>query len=288
MIVFDLINDEAPLFIKGVKLLKKRTLEQKEEIIGVVEGNRWLKESQALACVNRLHFFDELDAKKIDITSEILRISKTYDNFNMYACDRYLIEKPRAYQKKMLVYTYLFFEDLFSRGVNYYFTTGIAYTYNLVSFQVAKRLGVKHVSFYGIRIENRTAVSFDVVNTFDEVLECYKDFQQKEITEHMYESISKFVDRPKQPNYMGNAINSSSLKFIFLKEFFIRFKRYYFSNRHKYDLFTRNPFLLSNFRFKKIIKAKNINFFHNKIFDKINYKDSYFILALRMQPEAST
>lgn len=289
MIVFDLINDEAPLFIEGVeKLLREKFFQQKEEVVGVVEGRRWLEESKNLTCINRLHFFDGLDAKEIDITSEISRISKTYDNFNIYACDRYLIEKPIAYQEKMLVYTYLFYEDLFSKKVDYYFTTGIAYTYNLVSFQVAKRFDVKHVSFYGTRIENRTAISLDVVNTFDEVLNSYKTFQLEKVTQEMYAPIDAFINRPQQPNYMANAINSSSLKFIFIKEFFIRFKRYYFSSRHTYDLFTRNPLTLSSFRLKKIINAKKINLYHNSIFDKVNDEDSYFVFPLHMQPEAST
>ena len=288
MILFDLIHDEAPLFIEGVKVLIQDGKLEKESVLGIVEGNRWHEESQALHCTNRLHFFDQLDRQNIDISTELERISKEYDNFNMYACDRYLIEKDRTYQEKILVYSYLFYEHIFSKNVSHYFTTGIAYMYNLISFQVAQKYQVKHISFYGTRIGNRSAISYDVKNTFDEVVAAYQDFSPEKVTEEMYVPLENFVNKPKQPNYMANAINSSSLKFVFIKEFFIRFKRYYFANKHKYDLFTRSPFTLSRFRLNKIITAKKINLAHQSIFDPVDYEKKYLIFPLHMQPEAST
>ena len=85
----------------------------------------------------------------------------------------------------MLVYTYLFFEKIFNDNVTHYFTTGIAYTYNLISFQVSKRFNVKHISFYGIRLANRTAISLDNRNTFDEVTELYNNFKPSKVTSEM-------------------------------------------------------------------------------------------------------
>ena len=288
MIVFDLINDEAPLFIEGVKTLFQQGLLKKDSVLGVAEGTRWKEEAKALSTINRLHFFDELDRKQVDVKTELDRISEQYDNFNIYACDRYLIQKDRRDQEKMLVYTYLFYEDIFSKNVSHYFTTGIAYTYNLISYQVAHKKGVKHISFYGTRVGNRTAISLDVENTFDEVLEAYNEFKPNLVTEEMFAPLDTFVNKPKQPAYMSNAINSSNLKFVFIKEFFIRFKKYYFSNKHKYDLFTRSPFVLSSFRLKKIITAKKVNMAHGSIFDQVDYEEKYFVFPLHMQPEAST
>jgi hypothetical protein len=187
-----------------------------------------------------------------------------------------------------LVYTYLFFESIFCEDINYYFTTGTAYTYNLISYQVSKRFNVKHVSFYGIRLDNRTAISFDSKNTFNEVLELYKSFKVENVTPEMYFPINTFLKKPKQPAYMVNAINSSKLESVFIKEFFIRFKKFYLSKKHKYDFFTRNPFELSLFKFKKIFNAKKIEVTHNYIFDNVNLKDKYFVFPLHMQPEAST
>ncbi|WP_445730725.1 capsular polysaccharide export protein, LipB/KpsS family [Mariniflexile sp.] len=289
MIVFDLINDEAPLFIEGIKHLNSNEKSLSlDNVLGVTEGNRWKSESKGINCINRLHFFDDLDTKNVDIEKELERISETYDNFNIYACDRYLIQKDKAFQQKMLVYTYLFYEDLFNKEVSYYFTTGIAYTYNLVSYQVSKRFGVKHISFYAIRIKNKTAVSYDLLNTFDEVTSLFEVFDKLKMTEEMYAYVNEFVKRPQQPYYMKNAINSSGIKGVFITEFFKRFDKYYFKRRHKYDLFTRNPFELGAYKLKKIAKAKTINLLHNSIFEKPNLSEKYVIFPLHMQPEAST
>ena len=287
MIVFDLINDETPLFIEAVKTLPAYN-NDKGIFLFITEGNRWKKETNDLYCSNRLCFFDDLDKKNINIEKELQRISIEYDSFNIYASDRYLIKKDREFQRKFLVYTYLYFESIFRKNVTHYFTTGIAYTYNLISFQVSKKYGVKHISFYGIRLENRTAISFDNKNTFNEVLKLYKDFKVSSVTSEMYNPINDFLNKPKQPGYMVNAINSSKLEPVFIIEFFIRFKKFYLANKHRYDFFTRNPFELSLFKIKKILNAKKIEILHNSIFDKINTKDKFFIFPLHMQPEAST
>jgi len=288
MIIFDLINDEAPLFIEGVKVLFSKNKITKNNVVGITEGNRWKKESTYLNCVNRLHFFDSLDKKEINIKKELNRISITYDNFNIFACDRYLIEKNSEYQIKMLIYTFLFYEDLFKKEVTHYFTTGIAYTYNLVSYEVSKRFNIKHISFYGTRIGSGTCISLDVSNTFNEVNSLYSQFKPNMVTDKMYLPIKEFVNKPQQPAYMKNAINASTIKMVFITEFFIRFKRFFLAKKHKYDLFTRNPFELSFFKIKKIIKAKKIGVFHNSIFDKSDYSEDYFVFPLHMQPEAST
>ena len=268
MIIFDLINDEAPLFIKAIKNLIDDGVISRNDVLGVTEGNRWKLESKSLSCSNRLHFFDELDNGNINIKEEVKRISNEYNNFNIYACDRYLTQKNRAFQEKYLVYTYLFYESLFNKDITHYFTTGIAYTYNLVSYQVSKRFNVKHISFYGTRIGNRTAISMDVSNTFNEVNKMYKEFTLDKVNDKMYFPINDFVNKPKQPSYMKNAINASTIKMVFITEFFIRFNKFYFKEKHRYDLFTRNPFELGIFKLKKILNAQKINLLHNAIFEK--------------------
>lgn len=288
MIVFDLVNDETPLFIESTKVLISNKSLALNMVLGVTEGNRWKKEGTALNTVNRLDFFKDLDIQNIHLEQELNRISNEYDNFNIYACDRYLIQKDKEYQKKMLVYSYLFFEDLFAKDVTHYFTTGIAYAYNLISYQVSIRFKVKHISFYGIRIGNKTAVSYDVTNTFNEVYDMYKGFSFDKVTKAMYDPIKAFANKPTQPSYMKNAINASTIKRVFIKEFFIRFNKFYLKKRYKYDLFTRNPFELSTFKLKKIFNAQKINFSHNSIFEEVDYTDNYFVFPLHMQPEAST
>lgn len=288
MLVFDFIHDETPLFVEGIKFLLQEEKLKEEEILGILEGNRWENETKGIQTTNRLHYFDDLDKRNIDLDAEIKRISNEYNNFNIYACDRYLIQKQRSFQKKILVYTYLFYENLFKDRPSCYFTTGIAYSYNLISYQVSKKFNVKHVSFYGIRTKNKTAICFDVKNTFNEVLQMYQEFKPEFVSEQMLKVIDDFKNRPQQPNYMANAINSSSINYVFIREFFIRFKKYYLSNKHKYDLFTRNPFKLSIYKLKKTFRAKIINKRNDHIFDKVNYSEKYLIFPLHMQPEAST
>jgi hypothetical protein len=288
MIVFDLINDEAPLFIEGLKVLFTEKVISFENVLGVTEGTRWKEESKAIKNINRLSFFDDLDKKNIDLEKELHRLSRTYENNNIYGCDRYLIQKEKDYQKKMLVYTYLFYESLFKKNVTHYFTTGIAFTYNLVSYQVSKRFNVEHVSFYGTRIENKTAICLDNKNSFGEVDTLFGEFHPSKVTKEMYALIEGFVKAPKQPYYMNNAINALAIKPVFIKEFFIRFKKYYLEDKHKYDLFTRNPFELTRIKLKKMLLTKSINFRHDAIFEKVNYLERYFIYPIHMQPEAST
>jgi hypothetical protein len=288
MIIFDLIHDEAPLFSEGIKILLKKDLLLRKNVLSVVDGNRWYEETKDLNTLNRLEYFDILDKQNIDLNLEIRRISLEYDNFNIFACDRYLIQRSRDFQKKILVYTYLFFEYIFAKKVTHYFTTGIAYSYNLISYQVAEKYNVKHISFYGIRVDNRTAISCDVKNTFDEVVKMYDSFTPELVTSEMLEVISRFMTKPKQPDYMVNAINGSSINYVFVREFFIRFKKYYLCKRHKYDLFTRNPFRLSFFKLKKTFRAKMIDFNEKHIFDRVDYNDRYLVFPLHMQPEAST
>ena len=288
MIIFDLVNDEAPLFIKAIEKLIQDDHISKKEVLGVTEGNRWKEESKPLNCTNRLAFFDDLDKQNINIRREINRMSIQYDNFNIYASDRYIINKNRALQQKLIVYTYLFYENIFRKDVTHYFTTGIAYTYNLISYQVCNDRGIKHISFYGTRISSRTAISLDVSNTFDHVSDMFKGFTISKVNENMYLPIQDFINKPKQPSYMKNAINASTIKMVFITEFFKRFDKYYFKARHKYDYFTRNPFELSAFKLKKIVNAKRINFLHNKVFDKVDYSDNFYVFPLHMQPEAST
>ena len=64
MIVFDVINDEAPLFIEAARLLPTFDT-SKKDVLFVTEGNRWRKEVNNLTTSNRLHFFDDFFMPKM-------------------------------------------------------------------------------------------------------------------------------------------------------------------------------------------------------------------------------
>ncbi len=288
MIIFDLINDEAPLSARALRLLFTQKKLDSSKVLGISEGNRWHNDLKEINCINRLHYFDELDGKGIDIEKELRRISKEYSNFNVFACDRNLVGKKRDFQRKMLVYTYLFFEEIFNDTITHYFTTGTAYTYNLVAYEVCNRYKIKHISYYITRIESRSATSFGISHSFDEVKSLYNEFERDKVKDFMYEPIRSFINRPVQPAFMKNAINAFTLRRVFVQEFFKRSIEYISKGKHKYDLFTKSPIQLGIIRLKKIITAKKINLVQNKVFDEINLKNRYFVFPLHMQPEAST
>ena len=278
MLVFDFIHDESPLIAESLNhLIEINQLDDKDISI-VTMGKRWYQFFYDFNNVSFTEFCESLDIKDINIKNELNRISTEYDTANFYGVDRLLINKPIEFQNKILVYTILFYEKLFSqKRVTHYFTTGIAYMYNLASYQVAKKYDVKHISFYDIRnpYQKRTTVSYGVKNRFDKVGKEYNKYKQSKVTSVMKEELEKF--------------NKQTINSILIKEFFIRFKKYYFDKNSKYDYFSRNPFGLSYEKLKKLYYSKFLQFSSKRIFKNpdIEY-DKYFLFPIHMYPEAST
>lgn len=292
MILFDFINDEAPLFFTGMNELCSSNYTNQEDIQIVTMGQRWYDFWGNYTNHSMSDFFHILDDEEINIPLELKRLRQEYKTQNLFAVDRLLINESKEYQEKVLVYTFLFYENLFSNlNITHYFTTGIAYMYNLVSYEVAKKYKVKHISFYDIRnpSEKRTAISYDVLNTFDEVNEAFNDYKSSLVTDEMLKRIDSFKNKPSMPTYMKNLGNKQTVNFTLIKEFFIRFKKYYFQKQSSYDYFTRSPFSLSYIKIRKLFFAKMILLREKKYFDIPNIKrDEYFLYPIHMQPEAST
>ncbi len=292
MILFDFINDEAPLFSMGINQLCSSNYIKQDDIQIITMGKRWHNFWGEYTNKSMSNFFHSLDDKKINIPLELKRIRQEYTTQNLFAVDRLLINESKKFQEKILVYTFLFYENIFSTlNVTHYFTTGIAYMYNLVSYEVAKKYSIKHISFYDIRNPNekRTAISYDVYNTFNEVEETFKEYSSSNVTDEMLERVHSFKSKPSMPTYMKNLGNKQTLNFILIKEFFIRFRKYYFEKRSSYDYFTRNPFSLSYIKIKKLFFSKMILLKEKKYFDLPKMKhDEYFLYPIHMQPEAST
>lgn len=292
MLIFDFINDECPLFAESLKLLIENKQLKEDDITIVTMGKRWYQFYYDFNQDSFTEFCESLESKNINIENEIKRICKEYDSANLFAVDRLLIKKSVENQKKILVYTFLFYEKLFStKKVSHYFTTGIAYMYNLASYQVAKRFNVKHISFYDIRnpYQKRTAVSYGIKNKFDLVVKDFTKYKNKSVTPEMLEQLHKFRNKPVQPTYMKNLINKQTINSILLREFFIRFKKYYFDKNSKFDYFTRNPFGLSYEKLRKLFYSKLLSLYSQKIFHKSDLEnDKYFLFPIHMYPEAST
>lgn len=292
MLVFDFIHDESPLIAESLNYLIENKQLNKNDFSIVSMGKRWHKFFYDFKNISFTEFCESLDKKDINIEKEIIRISTDYDTTNLFGVDRLLIKKSIEYQKKVFVYTFLFYENLFSqKGITHYFTTGIAYMYNLASYQVAKKYNIKHISFYDIRnpYQKRTTVSFGVKNRFEFVAKDFKKYKQKKVTTDMLAELEKFRNKPLQPTYMKNLINKQTINSTLIKEFFIRFKKYYFDKNSKYDYFSRNPFGLSYEKLRKLFYSKLLQIFSNRIFQNPNINnDKYFLFPIHMYPEAST
>ena len=292
MIIFDFINDETPLFSVSINELHLSNSLNREEVQIVTLGERWHEFWGNYDNNSMSVFFHALDNKKINIPLELKRLRETYSTHNLFAVDRLLINESKEYQEKVLVYTFLFYEKIFSTlKVSHYFTTGIAYMYNIVSYEVAKKYNVQHISFYDIRnpSEKRTAVSYNILNNFDEITNMYNNYNASLVTDKMLKRVENFRHKPSMPTYMKNLGNKQTINIILIKEFFIRFKKYYFDKKSSYDYFTKSPFFLFFIKLKKIFFAKMILLFKDKLFDQENMEnDDYFLYPIHMQPEAST
>ena len=292
MYLFDFIHDESPLISEALRQLIDEQRLRAGEMAIVTMGRRWKDFYYEFKQSSMTEFFSDLDKQKLNIDEELRRIAREYDTTNLFTVDRLMIKKPRALQRKTLVYTFLFYEHLFkARTVSHYFTTGIAYMYNLVSYQVAHRYAVRHISFYDIRYpgEKRTTLSLGVTNRFDLVYKKYQDFSADLVTEAMRARLENFRQKPAQPTYMKNLINKQTINAILIKEFFIRFRKYYFERNNRYDYFSRSPFSLSYDKLRKLVLAKLILALSSRIFEKNQSdRDDYFLFPIHMVPEAST
>ncbi len=292
MILFDFINDEAPLFSEGITLLCKKHGFKKNNFAIITMGNRWDSFFKDFNQFSMTDFFEDLDKIKINIDDELKRIGLEYSTQNLFGSDRLLIQYDTKFHKKIVVYTFLFYENICKKNdITHYFTTGIAYMYNLASYAVCKKYNIKHISFYDIRnpYEKRTAVSYDIFNNFNEVNKEYEKYNKEDVTEEMLKKIKDFCTKPAQPTYMNNLTNKQNINFILLREFVIRFKRFYLKRKTPYDYFTRNPFSLSFYKLKKIFLARLISLKEKNIFHTVDMEeDDYFLYPIHMQPEAST
>ena len=292
MLVFDFIHDESPLVSKALQHLLEENQLRAENILIITMGKRWFQFFADFQQLSMTRYFQDLDKKNINIEDELQRIAKTYPSANLYAVDRLLIEKPIDYQKKVLVYTFLFYEHLFATNpVTHYFTTGIAYMYNFSSYYVAQKYMCKHVSFYDARGpgKKQTTVSFGISNRFDLVYQKYREYQKQQVTDEMLQDLQKFRQKPVPPTYMKNLSTKQTINLVLIKEFFIRFKRYYIDRGSRYDYFSRSPFSLSVFKLKKFFVAKTLSLLSSSVFDKVDYdRDKYFLFPLHKYPEAST
>lgn len=287
ILIVDLINDEGPLLFKVFS-----RFESSYNVKYIVDDARW-KElwGNKTNVISRSDYLEDLEAKDIDLHKNLSKIEATYDTNNIYLVDRYTSKKSRDYQIKYLVYNFLFYEDLFHENANsHYFTTGIAFMYNFISFEVTNKKGIKHFSFHNVRFSKKTTISLDKFHSFSLASDYFKEtFENSVVDDSMLQRVFDFRDRPFQPAYMRNVINDyNPIKIVFLKEFFIRFYWFFFKKKSRFDLFTKNPFELVFVKMRKGFFGLIIDSFDSNIFDQPCASDQFYLFPLHMQPEAST
>ena len=293
-LAFDFLCDEALLF-SGIALQLKQ---EGHDIYGFTMGCRWNQGWHKEFITSPV--CDLKIAKMSNIDKELERIGGEYKDYHPGAflqTDRFLMNNNRDYQRKILVHTFLSVEKCIdSWGPDFYFSTGVAYLYNLVTLAVCGKRGIPHISLYSTRgVKPRFTVSFGVGGSWDLVEKQYTKFRDGEpcSQDEMEEAegaLAEFKNRAGTPFYMNLARQSSLLKVVFIKEFISRCKNWYLDGwgGEKDDYITQNPFWYVGRDLKKLVLAAYIKKKRHVIFDKVNRGDNYYIFPLHLQPEAST
>ena len=285
-ICFDFVCDEALIFSSSAIYLKEKGY----EVCAITLGNRWKKARQEGIDVFPL---DLSDNAVVDWKGEMERIKDTYGEkvSGFVQADRFLSKMKREDQIKILVWTFLKIEELVKNGVNIFFMTGVAYLYNLVILEVAKKNDLLCYSLYETRqAESRFTISKGEGGAWDIVDELYKNYlKDKDVT--MLSKETEYIDSFREfftkPDYMNSARQDGGISSVFVKEFIVRLRDWYLGKWSvKEDYITQNPFWYVVRDVKRIFNKKWLQAVFK--FDKADYSEKYYIYPLHLQPEAST
>ena len=292
-IAFDFVCDEAPLFAR----IARKFIDDGHEVCGLTMGRRWKKFWGEFP---RTYSIDVLYDRDYDIRKELERLQQEYGQYipaSFLPADRFLADESREKQAQALVSTFRDVERAFlEERPDYYFSTGIAYLYNLVTLAVCEKLEIPHLSFYSTRGEKpRFTLSLSRGGKWDLVDREYKALLEgAEYLPREYEDslgyLRSFREHARQPYYMKAAYQALNLQPVFVREFMVRLRNWYIEGwgREKGDYITRHPAWYAWRDMKKIFKARWIIFRRGRIFDKVSPEDRYYIFPLHLQPEAST
>lgn len=290
---FDFVCDEAPLFGKVAQKLQA----DGHQIFGLTMGKRW---SNYWDGIFRHYPIGVAHDESVDVDSEFRRIEKTYSRHSPASfalADRFLAFDSREFQRLAIVRTFQSVEEAFAvEKPDIYFSTGVAYLYNLVTLAVCQENNIPHLSLYCTRDEKpRFTVSYQKGGTWDLVDEAYQELLSgAEPPEAEYAEAQQFIkdfrEQAGTPFYMLSARQSHGMRSIFVREFITRLRRWYVEGwgREKGDYITQHPWWYVKRDVRKLLQGQWIIRHANKIFDPVNLNDIYYIFPLHLQPEAST
>lgn len=282
-ICFDFVCDEAILFAECAK----RMALAGHDICGFSLGNRWEE-----GWNGKIDTFDIGCEEIFDVDVELKRISEEYaDEFvsRFTQADRFISKLPRGEQRKILVSTFRRFEELAENGIDAFVTTGVAYLYNLVLLAVARKKNIPSFSLYGARQPTpRFTYSLSNGGNWDAVSRAYELLlQEGGHLDDEKEYVLSFREKAMAPDYMGSVRQAGGLKFVFIREFFVRWYRWVFDGWNKpEDYITQSPFWYARRDLKRILLKRIIPVIFD--FDAPSDSDDYYIYPLHLQPEAST
>ncbi len=285
VICFDFICDESLIFSDAAKKIR----DAGGKVCGISLGNRWKQAWNDF----RVYSLELDECHDIDWEKELKRISKRYMQYapaSFTQADRFICNLPREQQKKILVYTFLKIEEIVKTGVTAFVTTGVAYLYNLVILAVCGVHSIKAISLYGARQpEPRFVYSLSKGGIWDKVNQCYIQLQNDKslnLTEEIA-YIKSFREKAKKPDYMNSARQQGGIRWVFVKEFISRLKKWYLDKwNHPGDYITQHPVWYVSRDVKRILNKRYINLIFS--FDEHQVEDDFFIYPLHLQPEAST
>ena len=287
---FDFTCDEAPLLAE----VARRFAHDGNPVAGLTLGRRWRDSWKDLKTF-------ALSRAKSDvprIRASLARIESEYGDLfpaSFPIADRMLTDLPRERQMQILVGTFESVERFVSsHKPAIFFSTGIAYLYNLVSYAVCRKRGVVHVALVpGRSSEPRFGYMLGIDGRLDAVVKRYAQLRAGGDVDptHMARS-SQADDRDQDtvPSYMKFKRQSLSLEPVFVSEFFRRLYRYYAAGwgLDREDYLTRNPFWYVRRDLAKLARARVLSWRRRGVFDTPTEGERYFMFPLHLQPEAST
>lgn len=293
-IAFDFYCDETPLLFNVSKLFS-----EKNKIFGISMGKRYseyLSKSDKINIIS-ISKYIEKNWDLIDISlNNIKEIEQKYNIPNLsffILSDRYLYNLDYDYSLKILVGTFLFYENFFEiYKIDIFIDTPAAILSQLVCFHVAKKRSVKYLA---IRVTRSKNASYTFINDWQDnwyrVIEMYKkNMFTKNNLIYANKIYNDFLNKNQKPSYMSAPKQFNKIQFSFIKEFFKRFIKYYLAKQYKdkYDYITQSPFFYVKRDLGKIINSKFQNIIHSSLFDSIDTSKAFYLFPLHLQPEAST
>ncbi len=292
-LAFDFVCDEAPLFA-GVA---ERFVRDGAQVTGLTMGRRWQGswngrfDTQALS---------GLFAPVPGLEEELRRIEDEYGASNpgsFLLADRFLCQRPPQQQRLALVNTFHVVEEFFRQEKpDVYFSTGVAYLYNLVCLAVCSRTGIPHVSMFSTRQSApRLTVSLGRGDRWDLVDREYDELQDQEVENtpeyrEAKEYLAEFQEEADQPFYMAAARQSFGLRLVFVRELLTRLRYWYGEGwgGQENDYITQLPFWYVRRDLLKIARAQYVIHCRERIFDRPAAGEAFYLFPLHLQPEAST